>query len=109
MNVNGRADRIGCNRFLLDWSEEQQALDIKFSCYDCRQFCCFQVFLAAAIRAEHQAESCALGIKFDLKPAPLPVYAREEVGFAIGPGYCPCPDDCGEYIDDGAMRLLSGI
>ena len=44
---------------------------------------------------------------------PLPVYAHEEPGIfpgeqsiAIGPGWCPCPAECGRYIEEWDDRRI---
>ena len=99
-------EKIGCGIVWLYYPGDAELADIFSSCIDCRRAGCYLAFLAVATRAADRPDGCAIRIEPTLKPAPLPVYAREEVGFAIGPGYCPCPDDCGDYIEDGIMREL---
>ena len=100
-------DPIGCGMFMLGLLGEDNILDLVADCRSiCRPTMCYDAFVASLRSPEMQASGCRVGIKRDLRPAPLPVYAREDFGIATGPGYCPCPDNCGAYIPDGAAWFL---
>ena len=100
---------MGCRRVWIG-SDDDGIVHVAFDCRTlCRRTTCNNVFMASMTSPEMQASEGRLGIKRTLKPDPLPVYARERWGAAIGPGYCPCSDDCGGYIPEGEAWFIAEV